>query len=172
MSSFLTIALQCAARVGSFPLVPRDKYPRIAKKDGGRGFHDGTTSEEHIRTWWAAYLTSNVGIACGMSGLLVYDVDTGLRDDAHFEEWRIRNGLPETYTVRTGKRPEFRVQMYYLGSAKDGKFDLDGCCGDIKSEGGLVWPLQRHRTVRSTKFSEIKNWSRHRQLSKHRGERK
>jgi hypothetical protein len=137
--TFLETALQCAVRGWHvFPLVPRDKYPRIAKKDGGRGFHDGTTSEEQIRTWWAAYPTSNVGIACGMSGLLVYDVDTGLRDDAHFEDWRIRNGLPETYTVRTGKRPEFRVQMYYLGSAKDGKFDLDGCCGDIKSEGGLV----------------------------------
>jgi hypothetical protein len=57
---------------------------------------------------------------------------------AEFVAWRDRNGLPVTYAVRSGRRPEFGVQSYYSGNLKDGKFELDGVRGDIKSAGGLV----------------------------------
>src|SRR5581483_5543293 len=52
--------------------------------------------------------------------------------------WRDRNGLPITYAVRSGRRPEFGVQSYFTGGLKDGKFELDGVTGEIKSLGGLV----------------------------------
>ncbi len=66
------------------------------------------------------------------------DADHGLADEAAFIAWCDRNGLPPTYTVRSGRRPEFGVQSYYAGSLKDRKFELDGVTGEIKSEGGLV----------------------------------
>jgi len=44
-----------------------------------------------------------------------------------------------TYTVRSGGRPEFRVQMYYAGAVEcNGKWELDGCKGEIRSIGGYV----------------------------------
>ncbi len=64
--------------------------------------------------------------------------DHGLKDEEDFKAWRERNGLPVTYAVRSGRRPEFGVQSYYAGGLKDGKFDLDGVTGEIKSLGGLV----------------------------------
>jgi hypothetical protein len=134
MSNFLEIALQCAARGWHVhPLKPGDKKPITP-----HGKNDATTDAEQIRAWWAQVPNANVGIACKPSQLCVLDADHGLKDEAAFLAWRDRNGLPTTYAVRSGRRPEFGVQSYYSGPAKDGRFELDGVTGDIKSLGGLV----------------------------------
>ncbi len=140
MSNFLEIALRNAARGWPvFPVVPRDKYPRISKADGGNGFHDATTNVEQVTKWWTAWPDCNIGFYPGGAGMTVLDVDTGLSDMASFLAWRDRNGLPTTYTVRTGRRPEYRVQMYFLGTRADcDGWELDGCKGDIRSLGGYV----------------------------------
>jgi hypothetical protein len=138
--TFLDIALQHAAR-GWYvhPLRTKDKRPITL-----HGFKDATLDEAQVRAWWAKWPTSNVGISCGPSVLCVLDADHGLPDYESFIAWRGRNGLPPTYTVRSGRRigkdgkPEFGAQMYYAGSLKDGKFELDGVSGEIKSLGGLV----------------------------------
>ena len=54
------------------------------------------------------------------------DCDHGLSSEEDFHAWRMRNNLPVTYTVRTGRRvdkadgvtPVFCVQMYYSGAVE------------------------------------------------------
>src|SRR5579872_7480863 len=115
MTSFQDIAL---AHVGRgfcvHPLVPGNKGP-ITR----HGWHDATSDEAAIRAWWTKTPNANVGLACGPSGLAVLDVDNGLADEAAFHQWRVAAGLPETYTVRTGRRPGFGVQMYFRGAIPD-----------------------------------------------------
>lgn len=133
--SFLEIALACIARGWHVhPLKPGKKIPITP-----HGKNDATTDEEQIRAWWAQVPNANVGIACGPSGLCVLDIDQGLADAAAFTAWRIAAGLPETYTVRTGRRPEFGAQMYFSDPIPDVRlFELNGCSGQVKSLGGLV----------------------------------
>ena len=132
--SLLDVALGCVKR-GWFvhPLKPQDKYPITP-----HGKDDATRDTAQIEAWWARTPNANVGIACGPSGLCVLDADHGLNSMEDFIAWRDRNGLPGTYAVHSGRRPEFGVQSYYSGHLKDGKFELDGVSGDIKSAGGLV----------------------------------
>ena len=146
--SFLDLALSCIARGWHvFPLKPKDKSPLISKAAGGNGYKDATLDTEQITAWWSKCLTANVGIACGASGLYVVDCDHGLTSEEDFHAWRMRNNLPVTYTVRTGRRvdkadgvtPVFCVQMYYSGAVECGaKWSLDGCSGEIRSAGFYV----------------------------------
>lgn len=133
--SFLDIALACQARGWYvFPCVPGGKRPLTA-----RGFHDATTDIVQIQAWSEKWPDANVGIACGASRLAVMDCDHGLTDEDSFHAWRQRNGIPETYTVRTGRRDSFGVQMYFFDSIPDvGLWELDGCSGQVKSLGGYV----------------------------------
>ena len=131
---FLDTALDLASRgFYVFPLKPRDKWPIVAG-----GFKAATRDPEQIALWWKRNPDANVGIACEASGLCVVDCDHGLIGWDDFQAWRIRNGLPETFCVRSGRRPEFGVQMYYRGPIPTSRWELDGCSGDIKSIGGLV----------------------------------
>lgn len=134
MTSFLDIALQHAALgLHVFP-VARDKGTLTR-----HGFQDATVDPERIRTWWAGTPSANPGFAPGASDVAVLDVDHGLTNMESFIAWRDRNGIPATYTVRSGSRPEFKVHMYFKGAMRDvGKFELDGCSGQVKSLGGYV----------------------------------
>jgi len=134
MSAFLDIALDCIRR-GWYvhPLKPGGKIP-VTK----HGKNDATLDAAQVREWWTSNPNCNVGISCGHSGLCVLDADHGLQSEEDFIAWRDRNGLPVTYAVRSGRRDAFGVQSYYLGNLPDGRFELDGVRGDIKSAGGLV----------------------------------
>jgi len=134
MTDFLNTALDLASRgFYVFPLKPRDKRPIVAG-----GFKAATRDPEQIALWWKRNPDANIGIACEASGLCVMDCDHGLTCYEDFIAWRDRNGLPPTYTVRSGRRPEFGVQMVYQGPTASSRWELDGCSGDIKSIGGLV----------------------------------
>ncbi len=132
---FLEIALQCIGRGWHVhPLAPATKRPITP-----HGKNDATNSEEQVRAWWTKTPDANVSISCGPSELCVLDCDHGLNSEAEFIAWRERNGLPATYTVRTGRRDSFGIQMYYAGPIPDvGGWKLDGCSGQIKSLGGYV----------------------------------
>jgi len=68
---FLEAALAAAHRGWAvFPLKPGSKMPAIRRWE-----QRATTDPERIRAWWAYNPASNVGIACGPSGLLVLDLD-------------------------------------------------------------------------------------------------
>jgi hypothetical protein len=138
--TFLETALQCAARGWHvFPLKPRGKYPLIPRTAGGTGYKDATVDAAQIAAWWTQCPSANVGIACGASDLYVVDCDHGLKSEEDFHAWRVRNNLPATYTVRTGRRTAHAVQMYFQGAVEyNGGWELDGCSGEIRSAGGLV----------------------------------
>ena len=133
--TFLELAFSHVARgLHVLPLKQRDKSPIVSG-----GCHAAVADESQIRVWWTKTPNANVGIGCGNSNKAVLDIDHGLNSLEDFHAWRMRNGLPETYTVRTGRRPEFGIQMYFEGAMPDvGEWKLDGCSGQVKSLGGLV----------------------------------
>ena len=142
MSSFLTIALQCAARGWHvFPLKPRGKYPVIPRTAGGTGYKDATVDAAQIAAWWAQYPNANVGIACGASDLYVVDCDHGLKSEEDFRAWHARNNLPATYTVRTGRRTAMQCRCI-------SKAQWDTTAGGIwtvaavksAARAALLWP--------------------------------
>ena len=142
--SFLEIALSCIAR-GWFvvPTKKGDKWPPLIK--GGKEWANASNDEAQVRGWWTQWPEANVAIAGRKSDLTVVDNDHGLTCYEDFIAWRDRNGLPVTYTVRSGRRfkpetgePEYGVHMYYSGSLNDCEWVLDGCSGQIKSGGGYV----------------------------------
>jgi hypothetical protein len=82
---------------------------------------------------------ANVPITTGASGLCVVDVDHGITCAAELLNWMQAHDMPVTYAVRTGRRPEFGVQLYYSGEGLKSKgWEKDGLKGDIRCSTGLV----------------------------------
>jgi hypothetical protein len=103
------------------------------------GWHDATLDETAVRLWWEKTPTANVAIACGPSNLAVLDVDHGIATAEDAEHFLAALGIPETYMVRTGRRPEYGLQVYFEGAIPDvGLWKAAGGEGQIKSAGGYV----------------------------------
>ncbi len=148
MNSLQEIALDCIRRGWYvFPCVPRTKRPigGLAPK----GYLDASNDENTIRRWWKAKPDANIGNACGASNLTVVDNDHGLSSREEALAWleRVKDKLPRTYTVLTGRRvmkdgsgrPEYGVQLYYQGAIPgSGHFELDGGSGDVQGIGDYV----------------------------------
>jgi len=143
--TFLEIALSCIARGWHvFPCVPHNKNPLIPG-----GHNAASNNEEQIRAWWARWPEANVAIAVRPSRLAVLDCDHGLANEEDFRAWVQVKKLPNTYTVRTGRRvnpkdgvtPEYGVQCYYSVTEPDIKTMpwADGeQSGDIRCSFGYV----------------------------------
>lgn len=139
--SFLQIALDCiSSEWYVFPCKPAGKTP-ITK----HGYLEASKDEKQIREWWGKKTDANVAIACGASNLTVVDCDHGNATLDEATAWMKRSGLPETYTVRTGKRrekngnPVCGLHLYYSGAMSGSeKFDFAGGSGDIQSNGDYV----------------------------------
>ena len=103
------------------------------------GFKDATTDEGRIREWADMWPDANVAIACGASNLTVLDIDHGFTEDAQVLLWLGQHKIEPTYIVRTGRRPEMGIQIYFAGVMPSvGLWKLDGCEGQVKSLGGYV----------------------------------
>ncbi len=135
MTDLPAIALECAGRGWHvFPCAPRSKRPATPN-----GYKDATNDEAAIRAWWERTPDANVAIATGASGLCVLDCDTGFADEMEFLAWHIRNNLPMSYAVRTGRRGSYGVQLYFTGSGiKSIAWEQDGVAGDIRCATGYV----------------------------------
>jgi hypothetical protein len=135
--SFLEIALSSIARGWHvFPCWPQTKKPLIK---GGEGWKNASNDEKQVRSWWEKWPDANVAVACGPSNLAVFDIDHGLNDHEGFVAFTSKMNLPETYAVRTGRRDDYGVQVYFSGAVPDvGDFRIHGCNGQIKSAGGYV----------------------------------
>lgn len=108
------VALGCIDRGWYvFPCKPGGKEPLVPG-----GFKAASQDEANIRAWWGKWPSANVGIATGASGLTVLDIDHGIKDAEALGAFRMWNGLPETYTVRTGRRDGFGAQMYFKTGAE------------------------------------------------------
>jgi hypothetical protein len=133
--SLLDVALECAGRGWHvFPCWPRKKEPLVAG-----GFKTATVDAKKIREWWTRWPDANVAIATAPSGLCVLDIDHGLQDAGHLERLMDIEQLPPTYIVRTGRRPDFGAQLYYLGSNfRSIPWKYDTLSGDIRCDTGYV----------------------------------
>ena len=60
---------------------------------------------------WDDEQEANYGVAPGLSDLSIVDVDKGIADRAALDAWMERNGLPETFTVQTGRAGEFGAHL-------------------------------------------------------------
>ncbi len=144
--NLLNSALDCVRRGWYvFPCVPRTKQPL-----GGlvpNGHKDASNDESQVRKWWAVKPDANVGIACGPSNLRVLDTDHGAHTPEEFQAWFMKQRLPRSYMVRTGRRlnkedhttTEYGVQVYYNGAGETViGWEHDSFSGDVKSGGGYV----------------------------------
>lgn len=113
------------------PVAPQSKVPyfEFAK----HGFKSATDNAEAVAKWFERNPALNFGVACAMSGLVVFDVDYRNGGDTH--------GLNlDTFTVRTGDG----LHLYYRtepcavfgGKLRQGV--------DIKFNGYVVAPTSIH----------------------------
>jgi hypothetical protein len=92
-----------------------------------------------IRAWWERWPKANVAIATGASKLTVIDIDHGIACWENLADWAVPRGLSLTYAVRTGRRPEYGVQLYYQGEGVKSIAWVDGeLSGDIRGATGYV----------------------------------
>ena len=133
MSALIEIALSCVQRGWHvFPCWPKTKKPMTH-----RGKNDATVDEAQVRAWWGNTPDANVAISCGPSNLAVLDIDHGIKDKADAVLMLAALGVPDTYMVRTGRRTEYGVQVYFEGAIPDvGLWKAAGGEGPVKSMGG------------------------------------
>lgn len=138
MNNFIEVALDSVLRGWYvFPCWPKSKNPMTE-----HGFKDASNDEAQIRVWWEANPEANVAIATGASRLFVIDIDHGIQGLKDLQRWMDARGLPMTYAVRTGRRPEFGAQLYYSGEGFKSTGWKDGeVSGDIRCSTGYVMAL-------------------------------
>ena len=129
----LNIALELASKNWYvFPIKAKVKTPPLVK------WLDGSSKDpEVIKGWWAKWPEANVGINCGMSNLVVIDLDVGKNKDGiqEFKDLEKKHGiLGDTCTAST---PSNGVHYYTQGLTKSSISKL-GPGVDIKSIGGYV----------------------------------
>lgn len=114
------------------------------------GYKDATRESDKIKNWWTNDSNYNIGVACGMSRLVVVDVDPRNDGDESLAEIEKERGeLPRTLTSLTGGGGQ-----HYIYSIPDGvervrsRVLKQGI--DIKSDGGyIVLPPSSHASGKS-----------------------
>ena len=94
-----------------------------------------TDDEATVRRWWLKWPNDNIGIACGLSGLCVVDVDQKKGKDGRGEldELKLTHGqLPVTLKAKT---PNGGWHLYFRGTT--GQQPI-GKGIDVRSAGGYV----------------------------------
>lgn len=111
------------------PIRPRSKQPLVRWVP----YQQRRPREIELRAWWRRWPKANLGIVCGgISGLMVLDLETGVKLDA-------ANPMPISPTVVTGTGG----RHYYLKLAEcveAPSVNLRGCGiqGELKGEGTYV----------------------------------
>ncbi|MBN2446779.1 MAG: bifunctional DNA primase/polymerase [Phycisphaerae bacterium] len=124
------------ARLGLpvFACSPGRKTPRTPN-----GFHDATTDEETIRTWWRAHPRANIGMPTGaVSGLIVLDIDPRNGGDAGVDALLAEHGaLPVTVESLTGAGGRHLFLQHPGGCVPCSQGELAPGV-DVKGDGGYV----------------------------------
>ena len=138
--TLLEAALACIRR--GWSVCPCDG--KITMYEGG--YKNATTDEAQVRAWWTKTPNANPGIAPGKSGTTALDIDTGLADEESLRAFMRERNIPMTFAVRTGKRPQYRVQLHFQGCGgesfngwTDGDFggDLRATWGHVMAPGSI-----------------------------------
>ena len=166
----IEIALSCIGRGWYvFPCAPAKKTPLVRN-----GFKDASIDPDQIHVWWQMYPKANVAIATGASGLTVLDIDHGLNNGDDLRLFMAAKGLPETYTVRTGRRDGYGVQLYYKTTGDPVKSiawmdpidpnvsgDIRGGSGYVMAEGSIhPDSKEAYEAARVAPVAELPTWIR------------
>jgi bifunctional DNA primase/polymerase-like protein len=81
---------------------------------------------------------ANYGVAGGKSNLTIIDCDSGLQDEAALYAWMAKNGLPETFIVKSGRITAFGAHLYYSGAVQTTGYQIDGVVGELRGIGAYV----------------------------------
>lgn len=119
-----------------FPCKPRSKEPLASLAP--TGVKDATKDEAIVREWWRKEPNANPAIALGPSNLTVLDADDGLPDVAAAREWCRIVQIPASFTVRTGRRTSFGLQIYFEGLSENHPYRHQGVAGEVRSSGYYV----------------------------------
>jgi hypothetical protein len=82
-----------------FPCAPRTKKPLTAN-----GFKNSTRDERQILHWWDQHPDANIGVDCGGTGIVVFDIDA--KHGADPEDVLADHDLYGAPVVLTGEAPE------------------------------------------------------------------
>jgi len=115
---------------------PADKLPWA--RYSPHGVHSATKDKTKALQPYEDKTIANIGIACGHSGVAVVDIDHGLNSAEELDAWMKKHDFPPTLAVRTGRRTEYGIHLYYRGAVPQTTFNLGGCTGEVKSIGGYV----------------------------------
>ncbi len=116
------------------PNCPRAaKHPRTL-----RGLNDATQDEALIRHWWGAWPSANIGINCGLSGLVVIDVDCKNGALGFATLGPIEAAYPEAFEHAPRSRTQSGgLHIWGMGSVKGGA-GVIGPGIDVQSLGRYV----------------------------------
>ncbi len=121
---------QCSCAAGSRCGAP-GKHPRSAK-----GFKDATTDAAIIQRWFRQWPAAGIGIATGLSGIVVLDIDPRNQGDKTLAQLLAEHGaLPHTPRILTGGGGE---HFYFRKPAGDFDSFVLAQGIDVKSDGGYV----------------------------------
>ena len=181
MKTMLEVALDCLRR--GWYVVP--VKPPSEQSDGkgahltAHGENSASNDEAQIRRWWTKWPNANVAIAVDLSGLTVTDCDHGLTDEDSLRRFNAARGIPLTFTVRTGRRPDFAVHGYFQGNTdsfngwKDGEFSGDkrGSWGYVLAPGSHHKSGERYEILWDLPVAPVPGWVRDLKMDKERKER-
>lgn len=87
---------------------------------------------------WIDGHEANYGVAAGKSNLTIIDCDSGLIDDTALYAWMAKNGLPETFIVRSGRTTSAGYHLYFSGAVPTTRYQIDGVVGELRGHGAYV----------------------------------
>ena len=129
MSTLADAAIKLASQGNPvFPCIPDGKRPACAN-----GYLDATTDLGIVRGWWRENPNYNIGLAVGMRGIAVVDLD-GAEGRDNWNTLAAENGAPDTYLVET---PSGGHHLYYRGKLTNSASKLAAHI-DTRGEGGYV----------------------------------
>lgn len=132
-SRMLNVALAYAARGWPvFPCKPGAKVPATP-----RGFHDASTQERDIWSWWAASPWANVAIATGAPAVDVLDVDVKNGGNGFETFNRLKRAGMLSGAMTLIRTPSGGLHVYFAGSGQRSG-SLPKCNVDFKAVGGYV----------------------------------
>lgn len=115
---------------------PHDKNPFV--KYSPHAVNSATRDTNVAFKAWEDGFEANYGVAGGQSNLTIIDVDKGIANETALKNWMQVVGLPETFTVRSGRTTSFGAHLYYSGAVKTTPYTIEGVVGELRGHGAYV----------------------------------
>jgi len=117
------------------------KHPRTPN-----GYLDATTEESKIRAWWKRWPRANVGVATGLSGLIVLDVDPRHGGDESMRAIIAEYGALDTLAALSGGGGEHYYLLASIATATRANALGSRYPGiDVRAQGGyIIAPPSKH----------------------------